>query len=491
MRRLAFLTLVLVACGGGSGSRPDAGGPDAGTGTTPASFCRALAERTCAGLSACSCRFDLRPYDAAGCVDARTASCEATFGTRVGPDLASGAAAFHESSVVFCMDAVDDEVELCRLGSDLPRACDTAIMATASVGSPCQVTGGGLAYCAQGAGVCLPGDGTCTALPGDGEACLTGALCDPAPGLVCVDGTCRTPGGMGTPCTSTDRCADWLVCTASGTCGITVSLGEACDREEQCDDGLVCRDQTCQLDLIIGDACDGSASCGADRACARAPETRVCDDPGLTGEACSPGSCAPGLACATASDTCVALPGDGDACLDGSLCAPGLACVDGEAVCRPLPGVGEPCLTASRFCQDGLGCDLDDFTCQAAPGEGELCLANPPDYVCAGGLGCDFGDLSVCVPLGAAGASCQSDRTCGPGTYCDLTVNQCATRLGVGAPCPLGGECASDLECGPGPTGFACTEIPGRDQPCYQACTDALACTGPGGTCAPAICVIP
>ena len=57
--------LLLLACGG------DDGGV---TTTTPAAFCQAVSERICAGLEACACRFDLRPYDAAGCVAARARS---------------------------------------------------------------------------------------------------------------------------------------------------------------------------------------------------------------------------------------------------------------------------------------------------------------------------------------------------------------------------------------------------------------------------------
>ncbi|MCX5742820.1 MAG: hypothetical protein NT062_10020, partial [Proteobacteria bacterium] len=114
--KLAVLALILlgVACGDNTPrppATPDAPGapdaPDAPTVTTPASFCRAFSERICAGLDACACRFDQRAYDAAGCADARTADCVASFGAKVGPDLAAGHARFDEAVVASCLAATD------------------------------------------------------------------------------------------------------------------------------------------------------------------------------------------------------------------------------------------------------------------------------------------------------------------------------------------------------------------------------------------------
>ena len=156
LRALALLVpaLSLLACGG-----DDA--PPAGT--TTAGFCLAVSERVCAGLDACACRFDLRPYDAAGCVAARAAACTEALDGRIGPDLAAGRARFDEPSVTACLAAIGAMADRCELAHDgsgpLPAACDAFVLATAAIGEACQLTGGGLAFCGATAdGVCAPGE---------------------------------------------------------------------------------------------------------------------------------------------------------------------------------------------------------------------------------------------------------------------------------------------------------------------------------------------
>lgn len=454
---------------------------------TVEAFCADVAAAVCDGFSACDCRFDLRPYDAVGCAAARAADCEASLGANVGADLDAGRAELRADAIDRCVAAI--RAEGCDLStSSWPAACGDVVVDVAEVGAACSVRGGGLAFCADGAGVCEPGGTLCVARPGPGDACPIGVCAD---GLACdAANRCVTPGSAGADCAIDGECADGLVCAPGGSCASPLPVDATCERPEQCDAGLVCDGGVCEAAAALGGACDGPAACGTGRACARAPETRTCADPLGLGDVCAGDGCDVGLACA--EDECVALPGDGDPCLDGFACDVGLTCEDGVGTCRPLPALGETCAVGNRFCADGLGCDPNTNTCQEGPGVGQMCLLNPPDYVCADGLGCDFGgDGSVCVTKGDAGDPCTNDRVCDDGTYCEFSTLLCATYAPIGASCEDGNECGPAATCAPGPSGYTCEAIPGADAPCVDVCVDGLTCQGAGGECAPLICILP
>ncbi|MCE9574968.1 MAG: hypothetical protein K8W52_17595 [Deltaproteobacteria bacterium] len=494
---LALILASLAACGDNHpAANPDAmpdapAAPDGQAAWTVETVCGAISERVCAQLESCDCRFDIRPYDASTCVAARTASCVSGFGAKVGPDLTAGRARFDGPSIDRCIAAIGGNCDL-PANFQLPPACDTIVLDVAPVASACTVTGGGLAYCADGAGVCVPGESgaTCTALPGDGDSCPYN-LC--TAGLTCTTaGTCGAAGAVGAVCLIGSDCAPGLVCPPSGQCAAPLASGAICNDYHQCAVGLTCADGICAAAVALGDGCNTQDVCGPTRGCGRAPETRTCADPDPQGAMCMDGTCATGLGCSSTTMTCAMLPGNGDECLDGFACAAGLTCADGLNTCVPLPGNGETCAVGNRFCADGLGCDQTDNTCRPGPGANEPCLLNPPDYVCGAGLGCDFGaNGSICVPIGGAGADCNSDRTCGTGTYCEFSTLKCTPRLADGASCNDGNECMTGSECARSATGYHCAKIPGRDQPCDSACTGALACKGPGGTCVPSFCLIP
>jgi hypothetical protein len=445
---------------------------------------------------ACACRFDQRAYDADHCVDARAADCLANFEAKVGPDITAGKARFDENSVAACLAAMTVLGQRCALGAGigppLPDACNTIVVSTALVGETCELAGEGLAFCGtEGQGVCLPEARavTCTSLPGDGTACLLG-LC--APGLVCNGTTCAARGNLNAPCETQVACQDGLVCGPAKQCVAPLAAGVACDANAQCQEGLACDQKKCTALAELGDECSGPQTCGAERSCGPAPETRVCTDPDTEGEPCEANTCAVGLACASSTaNTCAALPGADEPCLDGFYCAQDLTCLFGLDTCGPLAGLGETCTESSRFCADGLGCRQSDNTCQLGPGVGEPCYNNPPDSVCGAELGCDFGEQSLCVPMTGAGSPCQSDRTCSPDTYCDWSTMKCATRLSAGTPCQYGNECLTGHECTAEPSGAKCAPLPTRAQPCVHDCSLGLVCKGAGGKCVPEFCVIP
>ena len=485
-------------------ARPDAAtlldaSHDAPAATSVTSFCSALSATICAGLQACECRFDQRPYDASGCVTARTNDCIMSFGDNVGPDLATGRAAFDEHAVQACLNdtsALANDCDLNQgLGSPLPTACSSVVRATAAVGENCTLRGSGLAFCgAGGEGVCVPNESAptrCVALPTANEACFND-LC--APGLVCNAGTCREPAMLGAACVASpvaNPCGLGLVCDASNHCSAPLAVGATCDSTAQCQAGLTCTNAQCTVVALLGDGCTGPNTCGSARGCGRAPETRTCSTPDNVGDACLTDTCATGLVCPV-DMTCTVLPGPGNACLDGTYCAAGATCLDGVGTCAVLPGINQTCAAGSRFCADGLGCRFSDNTCQPGPAAGQECLLNPPDYVCAAGLGCDFGSSgSICKPLTGAGAACNTDRTCNAVTYCDGNTQTCVARHGNGARCEQPNECTGGLECAFAPGGSRCRPIPSNAQPCESACTAGLACKGPGGECVKAFCTLP
>jgi hypothetical protein len=482
--------LVVAGCGDNSGppAVPDAGvevdadvGVDANDEPPLTRYCREVNEVICAGLETCGCRFDTRPYDAEECVEVRTAECvEAT--APQASDVAAGRARVDETALARCLVALEAKAAACDDAS-LPVECRDAVLAAAELGETCELAGGGLAFCAAGAGVCRPDNQECTQLPGDGDECLGGVLC--GRDLVCVAGSCAAPGGADDAC-EPGSCGAGLVCGVDGHCVAPGGVDAPCAIDAHCAEGLRC-DGTCQVAPAVGDDCRGPGQCGAERSCVPAPETRTCGTPDGVGETCETNSCGDGLTCDSGALECVALPGVDEPCLDNQ-CADGLTCADGLGTCITLPGEGETCASGSRFCADGLGCRESTSTCEVPPGEGEPCLINPPDYLCATGFGCDFDAGSICVAQGEAGASCTSDRGCVAATYCEVSTSLCTPRLADGSACEDGNECQVGHECALVAGAFVCRALPTADQPCFLECAAELACKGPGGECAAAFC---
>jgi hypothetical protein len=117
----------------------------------------------------------------------------------------------------------------------------------------------------------------------------------------------------------------------------------------------------------------------------------VCSPLPVLGEACTVG-CAGDSACA--NDICVALPGDGAACINFS-CAEGFSCNFETDICEPPAAQGESC--ADIGCAEGLSCDFIATTCAPKALEGESCET----VECADELTCNQnnicqGDNPVC-----------------------------------------------------------------------------------------------
>ncbi len=470
---------------------------DTDVASTVESFCLRLSAEICGGLQACDCRFDVRPYTADACVATRAQECETFLATALQADLDAGRVTLDSDRVNRCVEGVRAMADRCSVTwtGGLPEVCALTFTDAAELSARCVAQGDGAAFCAGGAGLCTYSEreqaAVCVALPLQDEACPQGVC---AEDFRCAQGrgVCVAPGGQDHPCSESADCGDGLVCGTGRTCGAPIPVGGRCDATPQCEEGLSCDDGTCAASVPLDGGCYGPVECGAARSCGRAPESRTCGAPDGFGQECRDGTCGDSLACASATQTCVTLPGADETCLDGFACGDGLTCADGLGVCAVLPGLGDTCASGSRFCDDGLGCDFNTNTCQAGPGEGEDCLLNPPDYVCAEGLGCDFGTMgSVCVSIGGAGSVCNTDRTCASDTFCDFTTLLCTDRYADGAPCAQGGECAVGSSCSPQPEGYVCTPIPARGEVCVDACDQGSVCKGPGGQCVQTFCVIP
>jgi hypothetical protein len=136
---------------------------------------------------------------------------------------------------------------------------------------------------------------------------------------------------------------------------------------DSCQQGLACFGDTCTMisttpppTKAIGETCD--------------PQSEVCEEGGL---------------CTTVDGTtytCVALPVEGESCMQTGLCA-------------------EP-----------AWCDYGDYLCKAPVGEGEACDLGGPN--CAANLFCNDETL-ICEPLKADGEGCSSDEQCAAGLVCD------------------------------------------------------------------------
>ena len=180
-------------------------------------------------------------------------------------------------------------------------------------------------------------------------------------------------------------------------CGVGCSLlhgdrgpGYDCVRDgvfSTCQQGLVCIDSTCV------DPCDHWA----------------------VGITCASAPCAYPTLCDQTTETCVAPPGEGEACLNGSQCEQGLECIAGT--CGGPRDDGEACMghdhCLSRNCPAGF--------CAPRPVAGESCAGS---VACAEGLRCLE---EVCVEGTRPGdpCPCTDGQTCDDGVCRYQSTGQC------------------------------------------------------------------
>jgi hypothetical protein len=240
---------------------------------------------------------------------------------------------------------------------ELSSACDNGAMTTCLYnvlhgklrdGQPCAdaLECGSLAACFSVDGdACNPicvrfahENEACGLYCGEATPCLDVGLCEW--NAFCLGGTCVKERGVGQPCGGADqeRCASTLYCQMTSSAATTG----------------VCASRT------RDGACNESQACPFDQVCVSG---RCAPRPGL-GQPCAPdpeGGCAFWTACDHASQKCVPAGRIGQPCAGSpNTPFPPLYCSEGtcqEGVCVALPSEGQACING--FCKDGLACDED------------------------------------------------------------------------------------------------------------------------------------
>lgn len=507
---LSLLSLLTVACGdagdgfggsGGSGGNPTTGvggaqasggeggqgaaGGDGGgvvdPGSIEADYCSPLAEFICTQAESCDCGSILPGgnLDIAACIAAYTSKCLDAY-AQITQAVEDGLAEIDGARALACVELLVAATPDCeRPRGAIPLAlCEAWFYSDTAVGDPCMFP-----LCDSGAGHCV--EGTCVPRPGQDEPCNSYEC---QAGLLCLDGACALPGAAGDTCSLDDACSPPLRCI-EGACAALGGMGEACGDSLACAHGLRCFEGECSA--LPPPPCEGEGSCGNLSSCVNVP---VCLPRAAAGALCaSSDACAATLYC---DDTgvCVDLPAAGEDCVNGVMCGLGLGCTTENGTCVAAPGEGEACAFSQMgpsVCADGLGCDSTTNQCAALPIEGESCTV---DNRCGGDLGCDFTpNGSLCVQRKPAGGACQNDLVCLAGFHCDFTVGSCAEDYPLGQSCSSGNECGPVAQCLPGNGGdFVCSAAPSAGEPCLFECPDPAQYCGSqpaNAACLSAICL--
>ncbi|XP_075436525.1 uncharacterized protein LOC142473207 [Ascaphus truei] len=135
---------------------------------------------------------------------------------------------------------------------------------------------------------------------------------------------------------------------------------------------------------------------------------------------------------------------------------------DAASLTRTPPAKG-PTVTCDhdRGCGRGLFCDRHFGLCVALRQDGQYCRK---DSHCARGLGCMFGRCQRTIPGGHEGSRCRHDKDCGPSMCCARHHGEtiCQRRLPAGHSCfiPEGGLAFSLNQRCPCEEGLTCSAAP-------------------------------
>ncbi len=484
-----LLAAALAGCGDDRAIRPDAGvgDPDAAVPDAPAlglDYCARLSEEICAGTASCAC---VEPAGGFDCEQRVRRQCERSISPLIGL-TALGYLTFDADQLDACAAQVRAVADACAAPTprNQPAACARTFVDRAQDGEVCSPWPG--VACAGGAGACVrdePPSTTlrCALLPAADQPCLRGAC---SPGLTCDSDTCRALSGADDVCAVDATCTPALVCGAAATCAAPGAVDAACDEDADCDAGLRCDAGQCGDAAALGAACSVSFECGADRLCAPTGAPRTCAAKATAGEPCPAyDDCAAGLACdyAVATPVCQSLPLVDQPCLSGQ-CAPGVACGFQTQTCVALPGDGEPCLAdASAAC--AADCSWRGARApRPAPSASRASAA-----LVAPARSASRDDLDVPGP-GGIGAPCDADDArCSAGLHC--AAGACAAGLAAGAACERDPQCGANAACAFGPSGGACVVLPtSAGATCDGACGSGLRCGPAPGQCVGGACAL-
>jgi hypothetical protein len=174
--------------------------------------------------------------------------------------------------VGFCVDVLRSGVTAGRVSIDAAKlaACEEAAVAGAATLSNQR----SLTDLAEAFEACR---GVTTGSQPAGAECIGTMEC--APGLVCSQMKCQTPGAEGDKCFPViemtmavvdSSCADNLYCdVGDNVCRPRVAKGAACVLSDECAQGLQCRNKTCTpaAPSKAGEECDDTRDCPAGHFC--------------------------------------------------------------------------------------------------------------------------------------------------------------------------------------------------------------------------------
>ncbi|XP_053308757.1 dickkopf-related protein 3-like [Spea bombifrons] len=134
-----------------------------------------------------------------------------------------------------------------------------------------------------------------------------------------------------------------------------------------------------------------------------------------------------------------------------------------------------------RACGKGLFCDRHFGLCVALRHEGQFCRK---DSQCVRGLGCMFGRCQQIIPGGREGSRCQQDEDCSPSMCCARHHGEmiCKRKIPAGERCfiPEGGLAFSINQQCPCDEGLVCSsKTPLREKEFVYSHSSDWKCTAP------------
>ena len=308
--------------------------------------------------------------------------------------------------------------------------------------------------------------------------------------MACAAGCGGSGNGGEEDCTSTGcefgvcdessgECANALVCSAGGTAPAadagSDAGGQSTTRSTDCLPGFECEGGACKAEKTCSGSgecdrgvcreggCTNKPSCSEQSDCLRGFE---CKKGSCVADECAIKKCASGVcrdgACVN-PETCSS---DGDSCLDGYVCHEG-SCVEGEEACNKIECDRGVCSVEEGGCANAESCDgdkqcLQGFYCDSA---NDTCVENKCDE---SQIVCDRG---VCDP---EAAECKNPDTCDAPKECMPTF-ACVDNKCVAESEKCGEEgCPGNQACSYKPKKLTAECVENSE----KGCGSALDCTG-------------
>lgn len=337
---------------------------------------------------------------------------------------------------------------------------------------------------------------TCKSTSKFGEACGLTSFCDASLGLICgANSICRNPANSGEACQAIWECAQGqgLFCLGAGTqktCRTAGGVGAYCESSDHCVSDTYCdlRASASTKNRCIAKGAEGSdCPCNTNLVCTPqgAGAASICRRPGSAGESCGVNypdcKADANLVCVgrsiTTSGTCKTLGGVGASCGGQGInppCLPGLVCQNGSwaspGICRALGSVGSTCISTDPPCGSGLFCNATQ-RCVAGGTQGTACTGTW-GVPCAEGFSCS--DASGAPGPVKCTSACVTDNSCLGDNYACRIVDvwgrkSCVMKLSYGSPCvsdtdSRAAPCGNALFCSP--TTQVCEFRAGRGEVC-------------------------